>query len=173
MPSCRFSNPDERLAARLSGRRFYRILRRCFTALSRLLAAPSRLGDGGFRVLAEAFLPRFTTDPARPAALVLDVGLPGLDGLALQRSLAARSDGFAIVFLTGRGDIPMSVSAMKAGAVDFLTKPVGGEVLIAAVREALARADRSERRMAHEDVGEFRAAAGPVDRARKTGPSRR
>ena len=103
---------------------------------------------------AESFLSHLATDLAHPAALVLDIELPGLDGLALQRSLAAHSDDLAIVFLTGRGDIPMSVSAMKAGAVDFLTKPVSSEVLIAAVREALAKAaDRAERRMA--DVGEF------------------
>jgi FixJ family two-component response regulator len=85
---------------------------------------------------AEAFLAEH--DAARPGCLVLDVNLPGLDGIALQRRLAERGSSRPIVFLTGHGDVPMSVRAIKAGAVDFLTKPVAGEILVAAVREALA-----------------------------------
>ena len=65
--------------------------------------------------------------------------MPGLDGLALQETLGARGIDLPILFLTGRGDIPMSVRAMKAGALDFLTKPVDGEILVAAVRRALER----------------------------------
>lgn len=86
---------------------------------------------------AEAFLAQH--DASRPGCLVLDVSLPGLDGLALQRRLAELGSRRRIVFLTGRGDIPSSVQAMKAGAVDFLTKPVAGEILLAAVRAALAQ----------------------------------
>lgn len=85
---------------------------------------------------AEAFLasPRSDED----ACLVLDVSMPGLDGLALQRRLAETGRLLPIVFMTGRGDIPMSVQAMKAGATDFLTKPVQAKALVAAVRDALA-----------------------------------
>ena len=63
--------------------------------------------------------------PDAPACLVLDVRLPGLSGLDLQRELAAADLAIPIIFITGYGDIPMSVQAMKAGAVEFLTKPLG------------------------------------------------
>jgi FixJ family two-component response regulator len=86
---------------------------------------------------AEAFLAQ--RDPSAPGCLVLDVNLPGLDGLALQRRLAEGGPALPIVFLTGHGDIPMSVQAVKAGAVDFLTKPVTAEVLLGAVRAAVAQ----------------------------------
>jgi FixJ family two-component response regulator len=96
---------------------------------------------------AEDFLAQRDVDA--PGCLVLDVNLPGLDGLALQRHLAERAPALPIVFLTGQGDIPMTVQAVKAGAVDFLTKPVAAKVLLAAVRsgveqDALARAKRVE-----------------------------
>jgi FixJ family two-component response regulator len=65
--------------------------------------------------------------------------LPGPSGLDLQAAFSGRDDALPIIFLTGHGDIPMSVRAMKAGAVDFLTKPVQREVLLTAVRNALAR----------------------------------
>ena len=81
---------------------------------------------------------------ARPGCVVLDVQLPGASGLELQAVLASRDDVPPVVFVTGHGDIPMSVRAIKAGAVDFLTKPVPGEVLLAAVGQALAR-DAEER----------------------------
>lgn len=86
---------------------------------------------------AEEFLAALDAEPAGCA--VLDVAMPGLDGLALQQRLAARGVELPIVFLTGRGDIPMSVRAMKAGALDFLTKPVDGDALLAAVRRALEK----------------------------------
>jgi FixJ family two-component response regulator len=71
--------------------------------------------------------------------ILLDVCMPGLDGMELQAELAARSIELPIVFLTGHGDIPMSVQAIKQGAVDFLTKPVDEEVLLNAVHQALLR----------------------------------
>jgi len=83
---------------------------------------------------AEAFLAR--RDPNTEGCLVLDVTMPGLDGLELQRQLAAAGESLPIVFVTGHGDIPMSVRAIKAGATDFLTKPVQAQVLVAAVRAA-------------------------------------
>ncbi len=74
-----------------------------------------------------------------PGCLVLDVRMPGPSGLELQQVLATRGEGLPIVFLTGHGDIPMSVSAMRAGAEDFLTKPVPMAQLKDAIDRALAR----------------------------------
>jgi RNA polymerase sigma factor (sigma-70 family) len=84
-----------------------------------------------------------------PSCLVLDVRLPGLSGLDFQRELAARNIRIPIVFLTGHGDIPMSVRAMKAGAVEFLTKPFRDQDLLDAVRIALER-DRARREQESE-----------------------
>src|SRR3954466_6686499 len=91
---------------------------------------------------ATSFLHRKGVDV--PSCLVLDVRLPGLSGLDFQRELAARHICIPIVFLTGHGDIPMSVRAMKAGAVEFLTKPFRDQDLLDAVRVALDR-DRARR----------------------------
>ena len=91
---------------------------------------------------AEAALQRVPQDA--PSCLVLDVRLRGLSGLDLQRELAARNCQIPIVFITGHGDIPMSVHAMKAGAVEFLTKPFRDQDLLDAVRIALER-DRARR----------------------------
>ena len=83
------------------------------------------------------FLERF--DPSAPGCLVLDLAMPGLTGLELQKALAAKGRELPIVFLTGRGDIATSVRAMKLGAVDFLTKPVDDEDLLSAIRSALEK----------------------------------
>jgi FixJ family two-component response regulator len=96
---------------------------------------------------AQAFLT--ASRPDAPSCLVLDVRLPGLSGLDLQRELAAADISVPIVFLTGYGDIPMSVRAMKAGAIEFLTKPFREQDLLDAIRNAidrdrLARAERRE-----------------------------
>src|SRR5271166_434427 len=80
--------------------------------------------------------------PDAPACLVLDVRLPGLSGLELQRELADLA--IPIIFITGHGDIPMSVEAMKAGAVEFLTEPFRDQVLLDAIRQAIQR-DRANR----------------------------
>jgi len=85
--------------------------------------------------------------PDRPGCLVLDVRLPGLSGLDFQNHLASNGNAKPIVFLTGHGDIPMSVQAMKAGAVDFLTKPVRDQALIDAVMTGIDR-DIAQRAMA-------------------------
>src|SRR6185295_4259598 len=82
-----------------------------------------------------------------PACLVLDVRLPGLSGLDLQRQMAEANMLIPIVFLTGHGDVPLSVRAMKAGAVDFLTKPFHEQDLLDAVRSAL---DRNRASKLHE-----------------------
>jgi len=81
-----------------------------------------------------------------PACLVLDVRLPGLDGFALQRQLAERDRMEQLVFITGYGDIPMSVQAMKRGAVDFLPKPFDDGALLNAVGQALARSAENWRK---------------------------
>lgn len=80
--------------------------------------------------------------------LVLDVHMPGLDGLALQDALVRASCDMPIIFLTGRGDIPTSVRAMKAGALDFLTKPVDDEVLLRAIQNAFAQNQKLRQRRA-------------------------
>ena len=77
--------------------------------------------------------------PDVPACLILDIELPGLSGLDLQAELAKSGIAMPIVFLTGHGDIPMSVRAMKAGAAEFLTKPFGKQELLDAIKEALLR----------------------------------
>ena len=89
---------------------------------------------------AEDFL-AYTREPVA-SCLVLDVGLPDLNGLELQKRVAGRPD-LPIIFITGRGDIPMSVKAIKAGAVEFLTKPFGPQVLLDAIRDAIERSRAS------------------------------
>jgi FixJ family two-component response regulator len=74
-----------------------------------------------------------------PSCLVLDVTLPGLNGLDLQERICAGRIDMPIIFITGYGDVPMSVKAMKAGAIEFLTKPLGEEVLLNAIRNAVER----------------------------------
>lgn len=74
-----------------------------------------------------------------PACLVLDIGLPGLNGLGLQQHLAASRNEMPIIFVTGCNDVPVTVQAMKAGAQEFLTKPFDDEVLLSAIRHAIER----------------------------------
>lgn len=78
-------------------------------------------------------------DAEAPGCLVLDIAMPGLNGLELQQALAARGSVLPIIYLTGHGDIPMSVQAMKRGALDFLTKPVDDKDLLAAIRNAFEK----------------------------------
>jgi len=122
-----------------------------------VLKALSRVLQGeGWNVQAfesaEAFLVEH--DPKREGCLVLDVTMPGLDGFELQGQLAAADQHLPIVFVTGHGDIPMSVRAIKAGATDFLTKPVQAGTLVAAVRSAMEQ-DASTRR-ARADTDKLR-----------------
>ena len=74
-----------------------------------------------------------------PSCLLLDVSLPGLNGLDLQKRVAVERTDMPIIFITGHGDVPMTVQAMKAGAIEFLTKPFSDEVLLSAIRHAIAR----------------------------------
>jgi len=82
-----------------------------------------------------------------PSCLVLDVALPDLSGLDLQKRVAVDRIDMPIIFITGFGDVPMTVQAMKAGAVEFLTKPFGDDVLLSAIRHAI---ERSQTALAHE-----------------------
>ncbi|HEY6367553.1 MAG TPA: response regulator [Candidatus Binatia bacterium] len=103
------------------------------TAVTRLLRASK------YEVRAYASASEFLdSDPcANPGCVLLDLRMPGASGLDLQQSLARMEERLPIIFLTGHGDIPASVRAMKAGAVDFLTKPVQREALLGAVQNAL------------------------------------
>lgn len=103
------------------------------------------------RELIDARLPR------RPGCLILDVRLPGSSGIDFQSHLAATRDAPPIIFLTGYGDIPMSVQAMKAGAVDFLTKPVRDQVLLDAVMIGIERdvAQRAAKEIANAHVDRY------------------
>ena len=85
--------------------------------------------------------------PSVPSCLVLDVSMPGLSGLELQKRVANDRADMPIIFVTGYGDIPMTVEAMKAGAVEFLTKPFTAEALLGAIREAI---ERSRETLRHE-----------------------
>jgi len=101
---------------------------------------------------AEEFLRR--NRPDGPSCLVLDVSLPGVNGLDFQRELADAGFQIPIVFITGHGDIPMTVKAMKSGAVEFLTKPFRDQALLDAIHQALDR-DRATRQQ-RDKVAELR-----------------
>jgi FixJ family two-component response regulator len=91
----------------------------------------------------------FLTHPrvAVPSCLILDIGLPDLNGLDLQKRIALERTDMPIIFITGHGDVPMTVQAMKAGAVEFLTKPFRDDLLLTAIREAI---DRSRVALGHQ-----------------------
>jgi DNA-binding NtrC family response regulator len=110
-----------------------------------------------------------------PRCLVLDVDLPGLDGLDLQEELAKTNVQIPIVFLTGHGDIPMTVKALKAGAMDFLTKPVNEEDLLGAIRQGLAHSNlgrkSNERDGFEEIVGSSPMLMHVLEQIRLVGPT--
>jgi FixJ family two-component response regulator len=109
-------------------------------------ALQSLIRSVGLRVETFASAREFLTSqrPDAPACLVLDVRLPGLSGLDLQRELSEAEIHLPIIFITGHSDIPMTAQAMKAGAVEFLTKPFSDQDLLDAIQQALER-DRAER----------------------------
>jgi FixJ family two-component response regulator len=131
-------------------------------ALARLL------GAHGFKVSQYASAGDFLLawPVAEPGCLLLDVRMPGPSGLDLQLALAQRSDSPPVIFLTGFGDIPMSVMAIQRGAVDFLTKPVDQAALLAAVQAALRRdAQRRAENQRHREVQESFASLTTRERA--------
>ena len=99
------------------------------------------LSVAGFEVVAFSSANEFlaAVDTDKVACAVSDLRMPGVDGLALQRTLRARLPHLSMVFITGHGDVPTGVSAMKAGAVDFLEKPVRSDVLLEAINRAIER----------------------------------
>jgi len=113
--------------------------------------------SAGLSVKSYSSASRFLDACERDASgcLVLDVRMPGLDGLGLQKALAARGTAIPIVFITGHGSVPMSVQALKAGAVDFIEKPFDDEKLLQSIRRAMAMDDQSrehrDRRKVYED----------------------
>ena len=130
-------------------------------SLSRLLRA-SQVNVVTFGSPQE-FLERY--DPHTPGCLVLDVAMPGLNGLELQEALRVKGSAIPIIFLTGHGDIPKSVQAMKGGALDFMTKPVQDKDLLKAVEAALEK-DRIEHQSRAEldDIHERLATLTPRER---------
>jgi FixJ family two-component response regulator len=118
------------------------------TAVTRLLRAAK------YEVRGYASASEFLNSGARaaPGCILLDLWMPRVSGFEVQQSLAGMDESLPIIFLTGHGDIPASVRAMKSGAVDFLTKPVRREVLLRAVENALERdaRDRASRSVLHE-----------------------
>lgn len=103
--------------------------------------------------------------PECRGCLVLDLRMPGLDGLGLQEQLAARGVTLPIIFLTGHGDVPAAVRALQGGAMDFIQKPIRGEVLLERIREGLARdARRREEAARRAEVNERLAALTPRER---------
>ena len=104
------------------------------------IASSRLLGSAGYRVRAYSSAEEFLADPPTEAGcLVLDIHLPGPSGLDLQDRLMTADNPLPIVFMTGHGDVPKSVRAMKAGAIDFLMKPVDAPVLLDAVARAIVR----------------------------------
>jgi two-component system, LuxR family, response regulator FixJ len=107
-------------------------------ALAFMLTAsgfPVRLYDSAF-----ALLDAIPT--LQPGCIVTDVRMPGMDGLELQRQLRSRQVSHPVIIMTGHGDVPLAVEAMKAGAIDFIEKPFSDEVLLSAIRVAVDRHDR-------------------------------
>ena len=132
------------------------------TALARMLQA------SGFAVRCWTSAVEFLEvhDPQEPGCLVTDVRMPEMGGLELQRALLERGSDRAIVFITGQGDIPTTVRAMKAGAVSFLPKPVQRAELVAAVQEAILR-DAEARAQQHERNDLVRRLASLTPRERQ------
>ena len=97
-----------------------------------------------------------------PSCLVLDVSLPGLTGLDLQKRVAGERTDMPIIFITGHGDVPMTVQAMKAGAVEFLTKPFGAEALLRAIRNAIERSRTALNK--EEELGTLRESYASLSR---------
>ena len=127
---------------------------RVIKALSRLVRV--RGYDAAPYSSARAFLADH--DATIPGCAILDVAMPGIDGLELQQALTARGIARPVIFLTGKADIPMTVRAMKAGAVDFLTKPVSVQDLMAAIERAKEADSRARQAQTELDAVESKIA---------------
>jgi FixJ family two-component response regulator len=121
----------------------------------------------GFRAVAFESANAFLSLPCieRPACLLLDVQLPGIDGLALQQQLIEKGSSLPIIFMTGHGSIPMSVQAMKKGAVDFLPKPFEAKDLRSAILKALERdGQNTEKEIESKKIGSLIDALTPREK---------
>src|SRR5437660_11605891 len=125
-------------------------------------AVSSLIRSAGFSVRTFASAHEFLASPRAevPSCLVLDVHLPGLNGLELQRELAKADIQIPIIFLTGHGDIPTSVRAIKAGALGFLTKPFADEDLLNAIQQGIARDHRAPKQREDLATHKFGAIVG-------------
>ncbi|HTO31546.1 MAG TPA: response regulator [Pararhizobium sp.] len=134
---------------------------RILVALRRLLIC------SGYNVRTYRTAEDFLTmhDPDAPGCVVLDIALPGMDGFGIQNELWSRHHARPLIFLTGCGDIPTTVRAMKAGAVDFLTKPVDAASLLAAIEQALQLDEKSRQKaLQRRLVGQRLASLTPRER---------
>jgi FixJ family two-component response regulator len=124
-------------------------------------ALEALIQETGWRPTAFASARDFLAHPraSGPSCLILDVSLPDLNGLDLQQQIAGERADMPIIFITGYGDVPMTVRAMKAGAVEFLTKPFGDEVLLNAIRGALERSASAQDTAADMQVVQDRYAS--------------
>ena len=112
---------------------------------------------------AQAFLHR--PRAVGPSCLLLDVSLPDLDGLELQKRVASDRTDMPIIFISGHGDVPMTVRAMKAGAVEFLTKPLAGDVLVGAIQQAIEQSRSAlDREAALRELLDRHASLSPRER---------
>ena len=139
-------------------------------------ALESLLRAKGFEVELFASAQRFMNRAEGPplSCVILDVELPGLSGLDLQRELAEAGIALPIIFLTGHGSIPMSVKAMKAGAVEFLTKPFDADDLLNAIQQAVSGTHSEELETANgstDIVGESRALKAVLNRIQVVAPT--
>jgi FixJ family two-component response regulator len=131
------------------------------TAVARVLSA------AGYRARLYGSAPEYldAADGEGPACVLLDLRMPGVSGLDLQSELARREQAHPVIFLSGHGDIPSTVRAMRDGALDFLTKPVPTATLLEAIRSALERdLERAQRRLWLADLKQRYASLTPRER---------
>jgi len=105
---------------------------------------------------AELFLKEWRDD--RPACLIADVRMPGMSGLELQKILTEKASSLGVIFVTGHGDVPMAVRAMRGGAIDFLQKPFDDQLLLDRIHEALQRSTRARKSAEEQNAVEARLA---------------
>lgn len=119
------------------------------------------LESAGLRAEAFASPKKFLASaaPTRSGCLIADIRMPEMDGLELQQQLSNRGAKLAVIIITGHGDVPLAVRAMKAGAIDFIEKPFDDEILLASVRRALAVGERAREEVALANTAKERIAA--------------
>jgi len=117
------------------------------------------LESGGFSVKGFASARQFLDAKNSGACLIADIRMPEMDGLELQQEIVKKGSGLPVIIITGHGDVPLAVRAMKAGALDFIEKPFDGELMLASVRRALAQSSESRSQAALAEAAQSRIAA--------------